>query len=494
MGVIYKLKPKVADFILEKKRTAPEISCRKLTVLIEKKFKFKISKSTVNSAIKKSGLSMPIGRRRKRRRMVLSEAGGTGAVILKAADSLTGGTASIVETIKEKLGSADPELLVKTEALLYQPLSTGSESPEALDSYLKQLQGVKELSAQIPEIIAKSMQEVRCVKAEIAGLNLYLDGQMHTLWSTTNIPYNFSTTLYNINSYLKNDFQQDKQPLVLFMAPGYEKPKKEFFEFISSLNASGEELAKFTLLGNKLEELGVVRMAETKKRRGFVFGLWPWQFANFRKIKSDNEFRSFTSEITQEEFFIAEAEVELLQPIDKQPVTLRGCALKSRIWEKNRLIILTNLNNKEISIEELVNLYLIRWPNLEETFQDFSKKIELFTYAASSKRFLPTETLGLDKPAGQDIRQALDIYLKALDMYARWHFLPPGYENKDFPTVKERFYSLKAQFLKQEGYCLAVFKPPQEYPFLNDLEYLCRRLNEREIIFGPGQRLLFTIA
>ncbi|MFZ2938615.1 MAG: helix-turn-helix domain-containing protein, partial [Candidatus Omnitrophota bacterium] len=68
MGTVYKLKPEIKAFILEKKKENLALSCRKVTQLIEEQFKNKISKSTINAIFKESGLSMPVGRRPKKRR------------------------------------------------------------------------------------------------------------------------------------------------------------------------------------------------------------------------------------------------------------------------------------------------------------------------------------------------------------------------------------------------------------------------------------------
>ena len=441
MGVAYKLKPKVESFIIEKKKLEPEASCRKLSALIDKKFMLKISKSTVNAIMKKTGLSMPVGRRRKRRRVVFDINLG-GVIFLKAMDHLAGGTHYIAEAIKGRLPHSGPELPAKIESLLYWPLFENSgQAPTSPDSslwqlvehnfsqeglpYLNELQQVKGLNDEMWGMISKSTQEARCLKADIGGLSVYLDGQLHTLWSTPNMPYDFSANLHSLNSSLKDNFQQNK-PWVLFMAPGYEKPRKEFFEFLSSLEGAGGELTKLTLLGNKLEELRVIRIAEPGKKHSFIFGLWPWQFNAYRQVKSTGEFRAFASVTTGEEFYIAEAEVEILQPNTKQSVTLKGCALKSRVWEKTRLIILSNLAPKDAGPEALANLYLARWPNMEETFQDFSKKIELFTYTASTRGFFSAEKLGMDKSAPESISAIFETYLKAMDMYLRWHFLPVG--------------------------------------------------------------------
>ena len=68
MGVVYKGKPEVRDFILEQKNKNPSLSCRKLTVLVLSNFQVELSKSSINAIIKEAGLSAPLGRTPKKKR------------------------------------------------------------------------------------------------------------------------------------------------------------------------------------------------------------------------------------------------------------------------------------------------------------------------------------------------------------------------------------------------------------------------------------------
>lgn len=63
MGVIYKLKKEVVDFIIEKKKEISSISCRKLAELTSEKYQIKVSKSAINAVMKTAQLSSPVGRR-----------------------------------------------------------------------------------------------------------------------------------------------------------------------------------------------------------------------------------------------------------------------------------------------------------------------------------------------------------------------------------------------------------------------------------------------
>ena len=65
MGVTYKLKSEVVDFIVESKRSVPSLSCRKLVDLVRQRFSMDVSKSSINAVLKESDLSSPVGRHPK---------------------------------------------------------------------------------------------------------------------------------------------------------------------------------------------------------------------------------------------------------------------------------------------------------------------------------------------------------------------------------------------------------------------------------------------
>jgi hypothetical protein len=134
-----------------------------------------------------------------------------------------------------------------------------------------------------------------------------------------------------------------------------------------------------------------------------------------------------------------------------------------------------------------------RWPNLEESFQDYSRKIERFTYTANTERCFTTDneklyTISQDS----DTNTLFSNYLLSLDLYSRWYLLPRGYEDSDFEVAKERFYNLQVILVKKIGYTKASFLVTKEYPYLKDLEYACRRLNECRIELSEGNPLRFS--
>ncbi|MDD5431567.1 MAG: hypothetical protein PHO70_01050 [Candidatus Omnitrophica bacterium] len=659
MGVIYKLRPEIKDFIVEKKKINPIISCRGLTELIESEFKIKLSKSTINAIIKDAGLSMPIGRRLKKHKhhpkeqiveskepplespskelvpvekkpeqiaqpisipkieepveeikppqeapetpIILPEEKpieekkeelpevqiekpeepvivekqeelipppepilakeelaqpvapeeviekepekeeisepvvekvvepailpvareevkknesyeelvSTGAVLLKAADFIIGGSSIISDAIRSRIMSLDAALLAKTESAIYLPLFQGvaggqeddleklwslvgrNVTLDAILTYLDDLQKVKPVNTDIIRIIDTSAQEVRCIKLDLSnGSILYLDGQFQTVWSTPHIPHSFNLTVNNVKGYINNYFFEEK-PLILGMAPGYDSPTDEFFNFALSLDSRERKIRSLSLIADNLEEIEVIPV-ETARRRFFIFGLWPWQFTQSRKVSLSGEFKPYQSNVCKKELFIASLGIILSQVSGDKSLTLRGYAIKTNLNEKTRLVILSNLPI-DTSPDLLIEPYLGRWPNFEEAFKDFSRKVELFTYTANSQKYFSSASADLFTVANIDIKTIFNQYLKLLDMFVKYHFLPPGSEDTDFSSMKEQFYSLKTTFKKEKGCVFIKFLTPEGYASQKLLSYACNRLNEREIIFFNGLRAWFSL-
>ena len=645
MGVIYKVKPEVRDFILEHKNKNPALSCRKLTALVLDNFKVELSKSSINSIIKEAGLSAPVGRTPKKKRRhiampplpvivnppalpVLSEDAShrerseaipeteiasvaalprndneeerikaeeeaakraeaekwarlaeeerlikearektrieeeqkqeeirkareeeekiklakleeekrkaeedaakraeaekwakiaeeekkkkeeekaslalsidkiyqledNGIILLRAADSIIGASKLIAASVKSRLPQDEGNFEDLVENLIYLPLLQGKISQIAADNlanYLEKVENIKVMNLDISRIISSSLQEARCVKAILSdGANLYFDASMYSVWSSPHIPYDFSSPLNNLKKRI-NKYFNEGSPVVIFNAPGYDMPSQEFFNFLGALDGKGNSITNLVIYGNKFEELEVLPIALSPKRN-FVFGVWPWQFTECRKVKSLGEFRRFRLEEQERDIFIADIEIELRHPNTGRQMSFNGCVIKLSLLEKTRLVILSNFTPAMKKSEDLAAIYFNHWPNLEEAFQDYSRKIELFTYTANSQKYFSAENINLGLGEVTSISELFRAYLSALDAYTRWHLLPAGYEEKDFVVTKERFYNLIVEPKSKKESFLANFVLPPGYIFDKDLSYLCRRINEKEVSLSSGQKL-----
>lgn len=537
MGIIYKLNQKTKNLVLEEKKNNPQLSCRKLAKLIEHKHSLKLSKSSINSIFKESGLSFPVGRRSRiqkpKEEVVLplpevvvetpspvlglpiiqpaiqvvpetpppAPEETLGAVFLRAADFLIGGSTAFKELTKERIASASSELILASEYLLYQSLSPDlwlpaligqRVLPDKLPTYLLDIQRVTELKTDLCKVIVNRSQEARGIILHLSGAGpLYLDGQLHTIWSSPHIPLDFSTTLYNAKSCINSAFKENA-PLVLMKLIGEDYPSEDFFNLVLGLESQKETVANVAFYGSDLERLQEINY-QLDKERGVVFGLWPAQFSQYRKVHRIGEFKPFYFKGIDKEYYLAEIEMDISQPSINKTLTLRGAALKLRLDEKVKLAILTNLAQDKLSLERLSGLYLSRWPNLDEGLNDFQRKTELFSYTLDSQKVSPTQHLAGYREFIPDISFFFKEYIKALDAYSKKYFFPAGYEDKDFPTMNKYFYSLKAIAHRQDNCLQIALKPPPDYPLLKDLEYACRRVNERAINLGQDTQLWLRV-
>lgn len=63
MGVTYKLKPEIVNFILAEKTANPTLGCRALAKIIDERFQLIVSKSSISNVLKDAQLSSSVGRR-----------------------------------------------------------------------------------------------------------------------------------------------------------------------------------------------------------------------------------------------------------------------------------------------------------------------------------------------------------------------------------------------------------------------------------------------
>ena len=502
MGVIYKATPKIREYILKIKKNKPHFGCRKISALINDKFHIIVSKSHISAIIKHAGLNSKVGRSRKPRRGVI-EGNGLGVYILKAADALLKGKDEIVELIKRNLNKEIPEISTLTESLIYLPLFNTNTGPDSslwklvkrrysyddLMTYLVDLQNVTELKTEILEAIRKTFQEVLFIKIFFTdGSSFHFDSQFYALWSSPHIPFDFSTTLCNVKSYV-NKHLSGSMPIAIFNAPGYEIIPKDWFSFLVKLSSPRVFVERVGFYGIRGQEIDTLTVPGSKQFF-FIFGLWPWQHIKQRKVESVGEFKAFQLPILKQPIYIAKTSVKFSQALGKQEVTLKGVNVRKQPEAKSEITILTNLNEEKASFEQIAEIYLTHWPKLQEGFKEFSRKIELFTYSAISRKVFPLEKVVSEKKEVLDVKESLAAYLETLDLYIRWYFLPDEYKESGFSTTKMRFYSQRAQLKKKKDNYILKFILPKEYPYLPDLNHLFSQINKQQIAFPDGKQLI----
>lgn len=430
----------------------------------------------------------------------------SGVILLQALDGLIGGSKKFNEAIAKEMGVAPESISNLTEAVIFRSLFgkenmdlcnlTGQQYPfEKLDNYSAQIQQLKNIKSELLKILPGIFTEARGVKIHfIDGNEIYLDGQLHTSWPTQNIPYDFSSSLYELKNNL-NMYFGIGTPLVLFSAPGYDVAPKDFFNLLINLGSTDKYPDNLTLFGSNLEELGKISL-DNKNNHSFVFGLWPWQFTSSRKVKKIGEFSLRRIEGIDKDFYLADIEIDLLQATTNQIISLKGSAIKVSLTEKIRLVVL-NSSKEPMALDKLAGIYLKRWPNLDEAFHDFSRKTELFAYVSSAQKSFSKDGWGteIDNQAPTlELDAILAKYIKILDAYLRWYFLPSAYVDKNLSFTKEHLYKIPVKLITGKNKITAQIQVKPADQFLKDTEYLMRRLNERQINLAAGVSVHFENA
>ena len=429
----------------------------------------------------------------------------SGAIFLKAIDHLIGGSKQINEIICQRMGRRPEDFLTLTQALIFRTLFAkdnfallcsliGQQIPqEKIDNYSLEVTQIKTIGVDIARIISEAFIDVRGVKLHfIDGSIVYLDSQLHTTWSTPYLSYDFASVAYDLKNNI-NKYFFASQPLVLLSAPGFDVPTKEFFNLLANISSPNKGLDNLILYGNELEEFENIPL-KPKNNYSLVFGLWPWQFTTCRQIKKIGSFNSEHIEGRDEDLYLAPIEMDLAQPSTGQNISLKGCALKTDAQEKIRVVILST-DQGLLNLNKLAQIYLSRWPNLEEGFGDFNRKVEVFTYSGSTYNFFSTEKLGFSlTETNLELGETFSNYIKILDAYLRWHFLPAAYIEKDLSFTNECFYSLPVEFVTSQNKVSVKIQINPGQQSLKDLEYLMRRFNERQVSLDNGKIIYFENA
>ena len=359
-------------------------------------------------------------------------------------------------------------------------------------SYVVELQRVNEVNLDLLRVISSIMRPVRGFKFISSDKSeFYLDAQCHTIWSSPNMPLDFSVTYWGALSYIKRILQND-QICSILMPPLDVNPPAELFNFILGLDNYGSKQYSVALFGDKLETLGTINVGPIKGWR-FIFGLWPAQYSQSRIVKNIGEFTSFNIESLGMPVYLAPAEIVLTQHVANKSVTLKGIALKTGLNGKIRLVILTNIDDPGYDIESIARIYLNNWPNLEEGLEDFKRKLEYQVYVTDAESF-PVNKLQLRGDSFSDPQNIFDDYLKILDLYVRKFFFPVGYQKEDLSSMIQLIYSLSGRVELKDNSIYVHLILPLGFKQAKDLEYACHRINERHLVVVNKQRAWLSCA
>ncbi|MFH1360166.1 MAG: hypothetical protein ABIJ41_03915 [Candidatus Omnitrophota bacterium] len=330
---------------------------------------------------------------------------------------------------------------------------------------------------------------------------LCIDTQLKSIWFEDNVQPVFPSALNKTLSILSENFISNVQPLIILSVPGMKNFSRQFFDLAAAFNnVTGKKITKISIFDGNKEEIAKFSSIPQKKRQ-FIIGAWPWQAECKNFIEQDiRSIDSFYHEGLGREIYYSYLKTQLDIPMIGQKINVRVALIREKGLDWPEIAIITNIFDQEMSIVDIISAYLLKWPNLKESYDDFSMKTEKATYGAVT--MIPSHSnVSLLKEEGHynlldgkiDFWTNIEFLLSGLNSYCQRHYFPPHYEKLDFMTIKERFYGLSGFVERKDGLLIVKLDLPQHYPYMQDLEYSLRRLNESGIKNFNCQKLIVRL-
>lgn len=422
MGVTYKLKQEVTDYILALKRDEPSLSCRKVSELASAHFKKAISKSSVNAVLKEGSLSSPVGRRagkkakaekfkipehrkeqifinipssllgaEKPRAPAVPPASSTrfthaGILLLKAAEWQMK-KQGVLRFLAEKFGPVlcEEKILKLSQALLFLPFFGERNSGKFLTFDQKQawqisgidfepttyqkkecldvLSGLEEKAGAISLEFGQIFSEVSFFRFIVEdGSSFCIDGQKNSCWAENNVHSDFSVCLDKAFNVLSKDFIINSNPIILREATTSEGFSAHFLNMAASFeHVPGKKIKRIDLMTSQKEALSAFENVVGKTRH-YIAGLYNCQGLIDRPFhEHKKEPRHVASKATKQSYYYWEAATAFRLP-DGRQVPARMALMSLQKDGEPAFAILTNIPESVQSLDEVAARYLEAWP------------------------------------------------------------------------------------------------------------------------------------
>jgi hypothetical protein len=425
MGVIYKLKQEVIDYILKIKSDDQGLSCRKISELASAHFQKPISKSSVNAVLKDSSLSSPIGRRAKkglkaekfkipehRKEQIFvnippiflekKEAlpalaapkdtppiENLGVLLLKAAEWQVK-RQGLLRFLCEKFGpvTCEEKILKLSEAFLFLPLFGEHQSESFVRFDKKSLWQVSDVhfepashqKKECLDILLGLDEKKRSVALEYSqlfseasyfrfaledGSSFCIDAQMNASWASDSVHGDFSLCLEKSFDNLSRCFISNISPIILRETAAAENLPAYFLEMLSAFeNLPGKRIKQIDVMTSANEALSSFDKVIVKKR-SYVVGLYNCQgLLSHVPAEKGQPPKHVQSPLTEEEYSFQEAETAFRLSSGQQiSAKVYFLSLRKDQSPKPQFAILTNIPSHIKSSEEVIGEFLKKYPD-----------------------------------------------------------------------------------------------------------------------------------
>lgn len=498
----------IEKFILNEKKLNPSLSCRSLSLKAKERLNKSVSKSSINSLLKANGLSAGIGRPKKKKDGLAENSYDidcAGAMFLKGMDEQLALSVILRQFSRNAFAKSNSKVLeYKNNVGLYWPVFF-AQGLEKLNSYTgsglwKIATGGNKLSKSSIIKYLGNMESLGIVPGIIRGIELgidfvnffafhpekgepfYIDPGFHLIWPNPKGVQLYTMPIIKAEDVLR-DILFNNEPLVLLSSKPYQPLSRDLASFFTSWNNSGNAIRAVSLLNSNAAEINRIDKIPSR-RRDFIFAALPWQMGDIRFSAEASFTTTAKLGLFNEEFIIESSEVDLSQIVAGERLKLRIISLKN-LSKQPRLSLLTNIPVEEKDNSQVANIYLSRWPTLEEAFEDMLKKIELMQYPQLAKdyKYINSNNLRMSMPQQRlSFPGFLAHLLDYLNTLCQVRYFPLDYQKIiGLSEMRSRFYGLSGRVTESDKLIYVAVFYPKNFTFLADLAYACRRLNEDNI-------------
>lgn len=157
---------------------------------------------------------------------------------------------------------------------------------------------------------------------------------------------------------------------------------------------------------------------------------------------------------------------------------------------------MTNIPLEIKSMEDIAGLYLRRWPEPEESFEDMGRNKISDRAARGKPHFGCTSYVhNVGYHNYNDINKLNEIFphlLDNLNIYVQQRYFSAKYSENSLPQMRQEFYALDGKISSEKGCFLLELFSPRTSPkpaYEQDLLYAARRVNESSASI-LGKRLI----
>ncbi|MGE5280497.1 MAG: hypothetical protein ACM3L6_07140 [Deltaproteobacteria bacterium] len=510
-----KISKEVQSCIIKAKKKNRSAAVREIAQEIKKIHGVKLSKSSVATILKENGLSSSVGRRISGESLGRVKSSCAGYYFFTAAEALLGVSRSVAACFRR----ACPTMHMSERALedvvsswllakvmysvdfskvigydkreLWQILGRRA-SKGGMGRFLETYNSLQHIGNEIVADISNLLREANYLRFDLEDrTSFFVDGTFNTIWSTPEIPIDFSATVCNLDGYV-NSILKGREPVVVFNARAEADLNELLADFIFALQDSSprKKIRSLSLISSQHAEIKNVAINPGNKL-DFIIGIWPWQYKMIRELEQRRAMGYVFNEPLELKYPYVEESIRFAQHIDNNEVRLRIIVIKEREDGHARIALFTNMDPQKHTARNVVERFVRRFPFFEEGHRAF---LEILREPAYADAFQGEKQLIEKAQAIRDARsadEAFGVLVEIVNAFMQRSFFPAASWGWSILKMRELYFKIPGKIRRDYADdVICNLLPSKELNVIRSAEAAALRLNGTPV-FDPEKKKLW---